>query len=1052
MMRVVIEASIKFRLLVVALAAGAIAIGVTQLPKTSVEVLPDFTPPTVEVQTEALGLSAEEVEELITVPLEQDLLNGVAFLDDIRSESVPGLSRILMVFEEETDLYTARQVVAERLTQAHALPNVSKPPQMLQPLSSTNRAMMVSVSSKRHTPLELGVLARWTIGPRLVGVPGVANVAIWGLQDRQLQVQVDPKTLRENDVTLLQVVETAGNSLWVSPLTFIEASTPGTGGFIDTPNQRLGVMHRSPITSAEDLAKVTLEGVGNRKLSLGDVANVVEDHQPLIGDAVVNDGRGLMLVVQKFPEANALEVTEGIEDAISAMEPGMAGVEFDSVYRPASYIERSIDNLEVALIAGFLLIALVLVAFFNWRTALIALIVIPLSLVVGALALFALGATMNAIVLVGFAAALLLVVDDAIVDVESISRRVRKNRRHREEGSTAAIVLRAALGTRRPALYALLILGAAIAPVLFLERLPGAFFPDMAAAYVVALVASMVLALTLTPALSVLIFSRGRLDRDDLPLARWAQQAYGAGLARVVGSPRIAYAAVGAVLVGAAIAVPTTMNNSLLPTLKESELLIRWDAAPGTSLPEMNRVMGLVSSELRTINGVREVGAHVGRAVTGDQSLNVNSADLWVGVDEDADYEATVGAINRMVGGYPGLAGEVKTYSNEKVRQAMAARGAEDDLVVRVYGEDLGVLATEAEKVRRSVSGIDGIDGARINTPVTESTLEIEVDLAKARDHAIKPGDVRRAASTLLSGINVGSLFEEQKVFDIIVWGTPETRANLTSVSNLLIDTPEGGHVRLGQVANVRIKPNPTVINRESVSRYLDVIANVRGRGRDEVVADVEGSLAGSSFPIEYHAEVLSADRQPVGKLVALGITAAIVAFLLLQAYFGSWRLATLAFLTLPLPVIAGLLAALPGGGELSFGSYIALFSIFGLAVRSCLLLFDRMRELEREDRMPFGAALVVRGARERLLPTLTTILAAGLFCVPVLLLGGNAGYELLRPMAAVLLGGLVATGLLVLYVLPVMYLHLVFSPAAEAVVKEEAPEMPEAPAVPELG
>jgi Cu/Ag efflux pump CusA len=1044
MMRAIIDTSIRFRLLVLALAAGAIAVGVTQLPKTSVEVLPDFTPPTVEVQTEALGLSAEEVEELITVPLEQDLLNGVAFLHDIRSESVPGLSRVLMVFDEGTDLFTARQVVAERLTQAHALPNVSKPPQMLQPLSSTNRAMMVSVSSKSRTPLDLGILARWTIGPRLVGVPGVANVAIWGLQDRQLQVQVNPEKLRQNDVTLLQVVESAGNSLWVSPLTFIEASTPGTGGFIDTPNQRLGVMHRSPVTSAEDLSKITLEDIGSRQLRLGDVANVVEDHQPLIGDAVVNDGRGLMLVVEKFPEANTLEVTNGIEDAISAMEPGMAGVEFDStVYRPASYIDRSINNLEIALIAGFLLIALVLLALFRWRTAVIALIAIPLSLLVGVLALFAFGATMNAIVLVGLAAALLLLIDDAIVDVENVTRRLREKR---EEDSTAAVVIRAMLETRRAALYALLILGAAIAPVFFLERLAGAFFPDMAAAYLVALVASMVVALTLTPALSALLFSRGQIDQDETAPAGWAQRVYGAGLAKVVGSPRIAYAAVGLVLVGTAIAAPAAMNNSLLPTFKESELLIRWDAAPGTSLPEMNRITGLVSSELRSIDGVREVGAHVGRAVTGDTSLNVNSADLWVGIDEDADYDSTVSAINRTIAAYPGLAGEVKTYSNEKVSQAMAARGAEDDVVVRVYGEDLNVLGTEAEKVRRSISGIDGIAGARIETPVKEPTLEIEVDLAKARAHAIKPGDVRRAASTLLSGINVGSLFEEQKVFDIVVWGTPDTRSSLTSVRNLLIDTPTGGHVQLGQVADVRIKPNATVVKRESVSRYLDVISGVSGRSRDDVVGDVNRSLAASSFPIEYHAEVLSADRQPVGKLLAIGITAAIVAFLLLQAYFGSWRLATLAFLTFLLPVAGGVLATLPGGGNLSFGSYIALFTIFGLAVRSGILLFDRMRELERDKKMPFGVELIVRGARERLLPVLATMLAGGLLYSLVLVLGGRAGYELLRPMAAVLVGGVVATALVVLYVLPVLYLRFASSPAAEAVEEEEAPDAPVVP------
>ena len=301
MMRAIIDSSIKFRLLVLALAAGAVVLGVTQLPKTSVEVLPDFTPPTVEVQTEALGLSASEVEQLITVPMEQDLLNGVAFLDDIRSQSVPGLSRILLVFEPGTNLFRARQVVAERLTQAHALPQVSRPPQMLQPLSSTSRVLMVGLSSKKVSALRMSVLARWSIAPRLVGVPGVANVSIWGQQDRQLQVQVNPEQLRARNVSLGQVIETTANSLWVSPLTFVEASTPGTGGFIDTPNQRLGIQHLSPISTPTDLAKVRVEDTPGRNLALGDVAKVVESHQPLIGDAVVNEGPGLLLVIEKFP-------------------------------------------------------------------------------------------------------------------------------------------------------------------------------------------------------------------------------------------------------------------------------------------------------------------------------------------------------------------------------------------------------------------------------------------------------------------------------------------------------------------------------------------------------------------------------------------------------------------------------------------------------------------------------------------------------------------------------------------------------------------------------
>jgi len=286
---------------VVALAAALLVVGIIQLPSMPVDVLPEFTPPYVEVQTEALGLSAEEVEQLITLGMEQDLLNGVPWLKTIQSKSAPGLSSIMMTFDPGTDLVRARQMVTERMAQAFALPHVSKPPTMLQPLSSTGRVMMIGLSSKDVSLIQMGVLARWTIAPRLMGVPGVANVAIWGQRDRQLQVQVDPKRLQDQHVSLLQVLETTANSLWVSSLSFVEASTPGTGGFIDTAQQRLGIRHISPIITAEGLAQVPVE---DSTLRLGDVANVVEDHQPLIGDAITNDGPSILLVVEKFPGAN----------------------------------------------------------------------------------------------------------------------------------------------------------------------------------------------------------------------------------------------------------------------------------------------------------------------------------------------------------------------------------------------------------------------------------------------------------------------------------------------------------------------------------------------------------------------------------------------------------------------------------------------------------------------------------------------------------------------------------------------------------------------------
>lgn len=1031
MIRWIVGSSVRFRLLAVAAAAAAIVVGVAQLREMPVEVLPDFTPATVEIQTEALGLSANEVEQLITVPLEQDLLNGVAFLEDIRSESVAGLSRILLIFEPGTDLYRARQVVAERLTQAHALPQVSKPPQMLQPLASASRLMMVSLSSASVSPLDMSVLAKWTIAPRLLGVQGVSNVAVWGQQERQLQVQVDPARLRAEEVTLLDVIKTAGNALWVSPLSFVEASTPGTGGWIDTPNQRLGIQHLSPVKTADDLAKVRLETESGKKLALGDVATVVEGHQPLIGDAVVNDGGGLLLVVEKFPEANALEVTRAVEDAIDTMRPGMAGIEFDtSVYRPASYIEQSIDNVTIALVVGAVLAVLLLGAFFfRVRTALVSIVAIPVSLVVAVLVLHAFGVTFNAIVLAGLAAALLLVIDDAVVDVEHTARRLREKEGDEARSSTAATVVAATLEMRSTAIYATLVVALAVVPLYFLEGLSGAFFPDIATAFLVAAFSSMLVALTVTPALGVLLFSRWPLHGGEAGPVRWIQGMYGRGLGRIVHTPAVAYGAIGLVAVAGALAVPF-LGTSLLPTFKEGELLIRSDAAPGTSLPETSRITALAARELRSIPGVRAADAHVGRAITGDQVVSVNAGELWVSIDPDADYDATVAAVNETIAGYPGLSRNVETYSNERVREVLT--GSDDDVVVRLYGEDLGTLHTEAGKVRGAITGVDGVAGTRIALPAEEPTLQIQVDLARAQQHGIKPGDVRRAATTLLSGIHAGSLFEDQKIFEIVVWGVPEIRQSLTGVRNLLLDTPGGDHVRLGEVADVRIAPSPAAIERQAVSRYVDVSATVDGRSRDDVAGDVKRVVEGLSFPLEYHAAVLAVETQPLGRLIGIAAAAVIGMFLLLQAFFGSWRLATLTLVTLPLALAGGLLAALVNGGELSFGSYIALFAVLALAARNSVGLLDRYRQIEQEEGEPFGSGLVLRGTGERVGSILATGMTAALVFVTVLVLGGRAGFELLQPLAAVLLGGLVTSAVLTLVIMPVLYLRFGFSRAAE--------------------
>lgn len=1038
--------SIKFRLLILPIVLTAMVFGAFQLRDTPVEVLPEFTPPRVEIQTEALGLSAGEVEQLITAPLEADLLNQVAWIDEIRSESVPGLSSIEMIFEPGTDILDARQMVQERLVQAGDMPNVSKPPVIMQPLSSTSRLMMVGLSSKDVSLIEMSVLARWKIKPRLLGVPGVANVAIFGQRERQLQVHLDPEKMRQHGVPVSQVIRTTGNALWVSPLSFLEASTPGSGGFVESPQQRMGVQHVLPISTPQALSQVTIEDPTGRKLRLSDVANVVEDHQPLIGDSLVNDEPSLMLVVETFPGFTTSEVTKGVEDALKALQPGLSGVTVDTtVYRPATFIDQATGNLGLALLIGLLLLLVLLgLMFFSWRVALVSAVVVPLSLLVAGLVLSLLGAGFNAIALAGFAIALTVVVDDAVVDIDHIRRRLRQRRQEGgEDISAAAEIIKASARIRTPLVYATVILLLAIVPFLFFGGLTGAFFSSFGLAYAIALLASMAVALIVTPALASVLLGRADLRRDDPPAVRWLQRVHGALLARFVAGKRTVYVAIAVVLAVGIAGLPILLGPSAtLPPLQDRTLVVQWDAAPGTSRAEMNRVTQRAGQELRALPGVRNVAAHVGRAVTSDQVVNINSGQLWVSLEPDAPYDSTLAAIRDIAGGYPGLSSQVLTYPEARMNDVRAE--ADGSLVVRLYGQSPDVLRGKAEELRRAIADVDGIGDPRVDLPAEEPTVEVEVDLEAAHRNGIKPGDVRRAAATFLSGVEVGSLFEEQKVFDVVVWGSPETRHSLTDVQNVLVDTPNGGRVRLGELAEVRVAPYPVVIKRDAVQRRVDVIADVQGRDLDSVIQDVQARVQRIDFPVEHHAEVLGKYTQKQGEwrlawILAIAALAGI--FLLLQAAFASWRLASVLFLTLPGALAGGALAAAFTGGVTTFGTMVGFLAILAIAVRQGVALFghyqrlrEEQEEQEQEQEEESGTDLVLRGVRERLGSIVTANLAIALVLLPFAVMGAVTGLELLAPLAIVILGGLVTSTLVTVFVLPALYLR--FAPRGESNVE----------------
>jgi CzcA family heavy metal efflux pump len=1020
MLKWVLRFSLQYRSLVLAGAAVLMLVGAYRVREASVDVLPEFSAPVIQIQTEALGLSAAEVEDLITLNLEE-MLASVSWLKSIRSKSITGLSSIVLAFQPGTDLMRARQLVQERLNLAHALPNVSKPPVMLQPVSTTSRAMIVGLSPKEVSLVDASVLARWTITPKLLGVRGVANVSVWGMRSRQLQVQVDTESLRDKGVTLAQVVKTAGDAMWVSPLSFLEASTPGTGGWIDTPNQRLGIQHVQPITSPSELAKVA---IADKSLRLGDVASVVEEHPPLIGDAIINGKPGLLLVVEKFPDANALEVVRGVDAALNELRQGLPGIEIDtSVFRATNFIDLAIDNLAVALLvgAGLLVIALG-VWFSSWRAALISIVAIALSLVTVGFILCLRGMTINVMVLAGFAIALTAIIGDAVIDIENIMRRTRWNRRQDSDRSTAQNIFTACAESRSPMMYAMLILVLATVPLFLMDGPLGAFVGPLAVTYVLALLVSTAVAMTVTPALAIVVMRGASLDRREPLLVRWLQHHHRSTLSRVLGEPRAALLAIGVVIVAGTAILPA-LRWSPLPSFKQRDVRVSWEAPPGTGLAEMRRITTKAAQELRQIPGVRNVAAHIGRAVTGDQVVGIESAQLWVSIDPNADYEATLAATRDVVQGYPGFDGEVQTYLGDRVKGVLTGSG--DPIVARIQGPEREVLRREAEKVATVLSQVPGIINPRVEGQVEVPHLEIKVNLAAAGRVGLKPGDVRRAAATVFAGLEVGSLFKEQKVFEVVVWGASHSRQSLTNLREFLIDTPDDGHVRLADVAEVDVVPAAKVIEREGVSRRIEVRANVRGREVGSVVADVKQQLQQFKFPLEYHSVLLADYEEQAAhwQILTAAFGVAIGIYLLLQACFQSWRLASLLLLSFFATLSGGVLGTFAADASVSLGSLAGGLAMLGIAARDGILLINRYQHLEREEREVFGSRVVLRGTSERLVAILASATAQGAVLLPLIALGNVAGLEILRPIVAVILGGLVVSVFINLFIVPSLYL-----------------------------
>jgi CzcA family heavy metal efflux pump len=1033
-MRWIVRTSLRFRYVVAGLAFVLLYFGSIAVGHQKVDVFPEFAPVSVEIQTACLGLSPAEVEQLTTIPLEQ-ALHGVPGVYDIRSSSEPQLSAIFLYFRSGTDDLHARQLVQERLqSTAPALPTWCDPPQMYPIVSATSRVMQVGITSGNISMTDLSVIAQYTIRPRLMAVPGVANVAIWGYRDKQIMVEADPALMAEDGISLDTLMSGAADAVDSGELKYTNGAAVGSLGAVTTPDQRLSVRNVQPIDTPAQMANVPLQpGKGGRFITIGDVANVTYGYPTLAGDAVINDGQGLMLVIEKFPDANTIDVTNGIDQAFAQLRPGLKGVSIDpDIFRQASFIETAIRNLTLAVVIGCILVVFVLIIFlFQWRAALISLLAIPLSLAAAVIVLDLMHTTINTMILAGFAVAVGVVVDDAIIDMENIVRRLRQWRAAGRTITPLHLVLGASMEVRVAIFYATLINIVAVVPVMVVGGLTGAFFEPLAVAYSIAVLASMLVALTVTPALGLMMLPSARLGEKDPPLMRVLKRGYTSALTALLadlvgGGKRWVFPLVTAVAIIGGLVVYPHLGQDLFPTFKEPDFLMHFVTKPGTSVTEQDRMVANLQRQVLKVPGVTDAGSHIGQALLGEEVSGVNFSETWLSLAPDADYDQVQDDLRSIAASYPGAFSDVQTYLHERIDEVLT-NGTTEDVAVYIEGPDITTLASLGSKVAAQMSRLPGLDDVQPAPLEFIPEADVTVNVAAAARYGLSPGDVRRNAAVLMASEPVSTISTPNEITVVAVWSTPATRNSLRDLEQLPIDTATGGHVPLGKVATITLAPTPSQIIRDNSVRMTEVDADVApGHSLSSVAGEIRALLAAEKAPAGYtlslQGEIIEREAAQQ-RLIWYGIAALVVILLLLQAAFRTWRLALLLLLTLPMALVGGVLAAWGALGTITLGALVGFFTVLGIAARNGILLIAHFRFLEDEEDMPFGAALVIKGASDRLAPILMTALATALALAPLAINGNRPGQEIEYPMAVVILGGLATATLLNLFILPALYL-----------------------------
>jgi CzcA family heavy metal efflux pump len=1014
----IIQSSLRNRLLVVTTYVVILVAGIFVLRRITLDVLPEFAPPQVVIQTESPGLSPENVETLITFRIEA-VVNGTPGVDVVRSKSSAGLSTVIVVFKWGTDIYTARQLVNERLQEAREqFPPGTEAPVMLPITSAVSWLIKFALQSDKVSLLDLRTLCDWDINNRLLAIPGVASVVCMGPGPKQYQVLLSSPKLLQYDITVKDVLEALR-----------ETNKNVPGGFNVVHGQEYVVTGVGRVTSLDDLKNTIVAEREGIPIPLKLVADVRFGPEFPRGDSAYMGKPAIIGTVSKLFGADTLTVTYNVEKALEEIRKTLPqGVQLETqVFRQANFIESSVTNLRRALIEGAIVVTIVVVFFlFNVRASFITLTAMPLSLLMGILVMSAFGVGINAMTLGGLAVAIGAVVDDAIIDVENIFRRLRENRLKENPDPPLQVVFNASREIRIPIVYATLIILVVFAPIFFFTGVEGRIFTPLGLAFTISLFASLVVSVTLTPVLCSFLLIRARHRQEGKKEEEsFTVRKMKAGYEKVL-MPSLRHPGwligIALVLFVLSVAMIPFMGTSFLPEFHEGNFILAVTSLPGTSLDESMRLGYLITQKLRKYPEVISVSQRAGRAELDEDAMPPNFMELDIQLRYGKrDPEELIHALREDLEKIPGVAVNLGQFIAHRLDEVLS--GIRAQIAIKIYGTDLDQLLAKGQQVEQIMAGIKGVTDLQLEQQLRVPEVRINVNREHAARHGLNAGDVLEVAQIAFNGEHVSKVIEGQKSFDLFVWFDEASRRDTQAMRGVLIDGHKDFKIPLSQVAEVVLENRPYFINRERVQRRIAVQANVVGRDLGTVIAEAQEKIAKQvSLPAGYFVEYggqFESQQEATRILLSYGAIAIVVIFLLLYKAFNSARASFLVLANLPLALIGGVLAIYFTGGIMSIPSLIGLISVFGIAARNGIILVTHYHNLRVEG---FSREeVVVQGSKDRLAPVLMTAAAAALGLLP-LLFGDIAGKELERPMAHVILGGLFTSTVLNMLIVPVLY------------------------------